>query len=245
MNKRSYSIEFPKGQKLTQDRESVIVEIDGKKEKIHFHDYDRLYAIPWLYDRIFDLLGYQAPATISNAFSRVLCKQNVDPSQLRVLEPGAGCGIVAEHLRKIGIARLVGLDIRPSARAAAQRDKPGLYEAYYVADLTQLSEQTEIELKARKFNCVVVVSATGWSHLPVAALDKALELLVSGGWLIYHTKRDRDGTGGHVESCQWLDLKLESAQISLETRETCLHRYSIEGQPIYYELNVCTKNRSH
>ncbi|MEN8261723.1 MAG: hypothetical protein ABFS02_14360 [Pseudomonadota bacterium] len=41
-------------------------------------------------------------------------------------------------LKQYGVARMVGVDIIPEAMEAQQRDRPAVYDDYYVADFTQL-----------------------------------------------------------------------------------------------------------
>lgn len=152
---------------------------------------------------------------ICEAFSKLLTKQGIFPSELRVLELGAGSGIVGENLKKMGVGYLTGIDILNSAKEAVQRDKPGLYEEYYTVDLTKLPEQTEQELKSQNYNSMVVVSATGWDHIPVAGLEKALEIIVPGGWVIYHTKR-KQNDNSHTGSVKWIDQMIYSKRIELQ-----------------------------
>ena len=240
MSKCPYPVYFPENRRVSQGQESLIVEIEGKVEEIRLQDYDRIYRIPWLYDRIFELLGYNSPAAICEAFSKLLIKQGISPSELRVLELGAGSGIVGGHLKKMGVGYLTGIDILNSAKEAVQRDKPGLYEKYYAVDLTQLPEQIEQELKSQQYNSMVVVSATGWDHISVAGLEKALEILVPGAWVIYHTKR-KQNDNSHGVSVKWIDQMIDSRRIKLQLQEPCFHRYSINKEPIYYEIIIGSK----
>jgi len=45
-------------------------------------------------------------------------------SELRILDVGAGNGMVGEKLLEYGVARLVGLDISEAAYKALERDRP-------------------------------------------------------------------------------------------------------------------------
>ncbi|VEN73152.1 Methyltransferase type 11 (fragment) [Candidatus Desulfarcum epimagneticum] len=147
----NYHISFPENETLPRDKEYFFVESGGKKEKIRFQDYNRIYAVPGLYDALFRLLEYKTPDTICGLLGKTLENLSLNPFELCVFEPGAGAGIIGEHLRNMGIIRLNGLDILESAREAAQRDKPGFYEAYYVADLTELPDEIDSELKKKTY----------------------------------------------------------------------------------------------
>ncbi len=50
---------------------------------------------------------------------------------LRVLDLGAGNGVVGEELKKRGVSRLVGVDIITEAQAATERDRPGVINDNY------------------------------------------------------------------------------------------------------------------
>lgn len=56
MSKCPYPVYFPENRRVSQGQESLILEIEGKTEEIGFQDYNKIYGIPWLYDRIFELL---------------------------------------------------------------------------------------------------------------------------------------------------------------------------------------------
>jgi len=62
-------------------------------------------------------------------------------TELRVLDLGAGNGMVGEELKKQEVSRLVGVDIIPEAYEATIRDRPGLYDAYYIEDFTKLDDE--------------------------------------------------------------------------------------------------------
>ena len=52
------------------------------------------------------------------------------PSDLRVLDLGAGNGIVAERLTEAGVGHIVGVDLLEEAAQAAERDRPDAYDDY-------------------------------------------------------------------------------------------------------------------
>ena len=104
---------------LDQDKEYFILERHGKSEKIMFHDYDKIYAVPGLYENIFQKeLKCQSPSVIAN-----MLVENADHEDLRVLDYGAGNGLVGEELSKANPELIVGVDILDSAKEAAHRDK--------------------------------------------------------------------------------------------------------------------------
>src|SRR3954453_6305369 len=120
----------------SQDEEWCEVEVDGKTRRLRFHDYSDIYAIPELYERlIYERLGCQSPRVIAGLLRDELAERDADPADLRVLDLGAGNGIVAEELAELGVQPFVGVDTTQAAADAAERDRPGLYAEYVAADL--------------------------------------------------------------------------------------------------------------
>src|ERR671916_1426069 len=116
----------------SQDEEWFEVEYEGRTRRLRFHDYSEIYSIPGLYERlIYEELRCESPRVIAGLVSDELERRGTDPASLRVLDLGAGNGIVAEELREIGADHFVGVDIIPEAEQAAERDRPGLYDAYF------------------------------------------------------------------------------------------------------------------
>jgi len=114
-----YRIEFPKikADNLEQNEEFFfLVETDGRKRKLRFHEYAEIYRIKGLYEQLFyERLKCNSPAKVSEALKYSLSQVYENLSELRVLDLGAGNGMMGEQLRKHGVARLVGADIIPEA----------------------------------------------------------------------------------------------------------------------------------
>ena len=90
-------------------------------------------------------------------------------SELRVLDLGAGNGMMGETLKKHGVSRLVGVDIIDEAQQATERDRPGIYDAYYVADFCNLSEDLHDEIASWMPDCLTTVAALGFGDIPPKA----------------------------------------------------------------------------
>lgn len=151
------------------------------RRRIGFHDYEAIYAVPGLYERVFyGELGMCSAATVVGAFARVLAGESRDPAQERVLDLGAGNGIGGERLHELDVGHLVGLDLEPMAGEAARRDRPGVYDDYVIGDLLSLPDETFEWLRAQRFTAVLALAAIGVGHIPPAALERALGLLEPG-----------------------------------------------------------------
>src|SRR3954468_13702404 len=152
-------VEFPGDESLEQDHEWCRVTAGGKTRDIRFHDYDEIYAIPGLYEFLFyERLKCCSPEVVCGLLEQELRDEGVDPATLRVLDLGAGNGMAGEQLAELGAEAIVGIDLLPEAAAAAERDRPGIYERYHVLDLTALTAPRRRELRSHRFNSLVTVA---------------------------------------------------------------------------------------
>lgn len=151
----------------------------GARERVAFHDYAALYAVPGLYEWVFfDELGMCSTRRVVDLYASVLRQLGRPPAAERALDLGAGNGLGGDELRRIGVGRLFGVDREPQAREAACRDRPGVYDEYFVGDFTALAQT---RLAALEPTVVLALSALGPGHVPPAVLDRALRLLPIGG----------------------------------------------------------------
>ena len=92
-----------------------------------------------------------------------------------MLDLGAGNGLMGEELKKFGVSRLVGVDIIPEAYDATVRDRPGLYDAYYVEDFCNLNSDIREEISLWHLDCMVTVAALGFGDIPTKAFIEAFQ----------------------------------------------------------------------
>ena len=153
-----FRINFPKinAHDLDQDEEYFfLTEPEDKKRKMLFHEYAEIYKIKGLYEHLFyERLKCNSPTKVAEALKYSLSQVQENLSELRVLDLGAGNGMMGEQLRKQGVARLVGVDIIPEAKEATERDRPMIYDDYYVADFCNLTEEKREDLQEWSFNCL-------------------------------------------------------------------------------------------
>lgn len=187
-----FRIKFPKTRthNFGQDEEYFsLIEPDGKERKILFHEYAEIDKIKGLYEHLFyERLKYSSPTKVSEALRYSLSQVQEHFTELRVLDLGAGNGMMGEQLRKHGVARLVGADIIPDAWEATERDRPLNYDAYYVADFCNLTVQQREDLQGWSFNCLTTVAALGFGDIPTMAFIEAFNILQSKGWIAFNIK---------------------------------------------------------
>ena len=183
------AVEFPDDVARDQDHEWCCVTVNGTTRKIRFHDYDEIYSIPGLYEFLFyEHLECCSPQVVCGLLEDQLTGAGVPASTLRVLDLGAGNGMVGEELADLGAEMITGVDLLPEAAAAAERDRPGVYDDYHVLDLTELSDARRRELRGRRFNALVSVAALGFGDIPPRAFAEAFNLVSDGGWIAFNIK---------------------------------------------------------
>lgn len=238
-------IHFPRGEQLEQDLEWCEVRtVDGACRKIRFHDYHAVYEIPGLYERLFyERLQCNSPAKVVGLLEDVMREDGSRFETLRVLDVGAGNGMVGEELAARDVRKLVGIDIIPEARQATERDRPELYDDYQVADLTDLPEHVEERLRKHQLNALTTVAALGFGDIPTKAFLKALDLIDTPGWTAFNIKEnffhDRDTTGFSA----LIRSLSRSGVIQIQAYWRYRHRLSTAGEPLYYVAVVARKKK--
>jgi 2-polyprenyl-3-methyl-5-hydroxy-6-metoxy-1,4-benzoquinol methylase len=229
---------------LDQDEEWCEVEVDGERRRIRFHDYAAIYEIPGLYEQLFyEVLECRSPEVVCELLGSELDRAGAEPEDLAVLDFGAGNGMVGEQLAGLGFGTIVGIDLLPEARAAALRDRPGVYDDYRALDLNALSPADRSDLESHGFDCLTCVAALGFGDVPPSVFAQAFNLLAPGGWLAFNLRerflRDDDPAGFGALIARMLDKGV----IEQRARTRYTHRVSVSGQPLDYVALVATKQR--
>jgi SAM-dependent methyltransferase len=239
-----HRVEFPRPQEESPDQNEAFFYLAsaGERTRIRFHDYAEIYRHPGLYEQLFyDRLKCQSPRKVAEVLRRAMLQAQEQPTELRVLDLGAGNGMAGEALAGHGVARLVAVDIIPEAREATIRDRPGLYDHYYVADFCDLNDEQRADLATWSFNCFVSVAALGFGDIPPQVIAEALGLVETGGWVAFNIKstfldvRDTSGFSSMVRAL------IFSEYLELHHMERYRHRLSIDGAPLSYYAIVGRK----
>jgi predicted TPR repeat methyltransferase len=229
---------------MSQDAEWCVVRLEDGWRQIRFHDYDSLYAVPGLYEKvIYDILRCDSPRVVRSLLQAELAAANVDTASLRVLDLGAGNGMVGEELADLGARMLVGVDIIGGAAEAAERDRPGVYAEYHVVDIIALSAEERRELASYRFNTLTCVAALGFGDIPPQAFIAAYNLICRDGWIAFNIKEgflrngDPSGFGSLIRSM------LDDGTLVLRQQKRYQHRLSTAREPLYYVAVVGQKQR--
>jgi len=164
-----------------------------------------------------------------------------DPAKLRVLDLGAGNGMVGEELKRLGVSSVVGVDIIEGAAAAAERDRPEVYDDYLVADLSEPTPEEHARLARHECNALVTVASLGFDDMPPRAFAVAHNLIPNGGWIAFNVKEEFVGEEDSTGFGAFLRRMIESGVIEPRARRLHRHRRSITGEPLHYVMFVTTK----
>ncbi len=233
---RRYKIQFPRETHHLDQHEAFFYLFDGKsKRKLRLHDYHEIYKVPGLYEQVFyERLKCCSHKKVCDILRTTVDQSHFSITELRVLDFGAGNGMVGEILKGLGVSRIIGVDIIPEAADAAERDRPGVYDHYYVADLTELPKEERDDMKSWSLDCLTTVAALGFGDIPPEAFIQAFNLLQAEGWVAFNIKEtflDNSDTSGFSTAIREL---IFSEYLDLYHLERYRHRLSLAGEPLYY-----------
>jgi predicted TPR repeat methyltransferase len=160
---------------------------------------------------------------------------------MKVLDLGAVNGMMGEELKSIGVARLIGVDIIDEAKIATERDRPGVYDEYYVKDFTSLSAEDIEELNSWNLNTLISVAALGFGDIPPRAFVQALNLIDREGWVAFNIKETFLYNSDKTGFSKLIRELIFSEYLKINHLERYIHRLSIEGNPLYYFTVICGK----
>lgn len=244
--KKRYIIQLPEPEQrtlLSQD-EAYFDLIDEKSgsTRIRFHDYAEIFRRAGLYEHLFHrTLQCASPRKLVALLERVLTDCSMKMSDLRVLDLGAGNGMVGAELLSYGADQIVGVDILKEARDASVRDHPGVYDAYFSEDLDALPKTVEADLTQMRLNCLVCVAALGFGDIPPSVFLKGLSLTSSDAWIAFNLKDSFFGPGDKTGFSDLIRRLIFEGYIHVHHLEQYQHRLSVDGKPLYYYAFVCRK----
>lgn len=216
---------------------------DGEVEDLALHDYHRVYSVPGLYEAVVqDSLDCRSPEmTAQNALEAVR-GVGMSPGAMRVLDVGAGNGVVGTELRERGFTRLFGTDLVPEAEGATSRDRPGVYERYVTGDLADRQGPLVAEIAEWEPTILTAAGALGGGHMSAIALGNALDSLAEPGFAIMTIGENRLDATSEDGFGAFLSERVAAGRLDEVSRERFRHRLSMAGEPVYYLVIVLKTN---
>ena len=160
-------------------------------------DLDRLYGAADLdelrseYDNIataydselVEGMGYRSPAAVATAVQKVM------PTHARILDVGAGTGLLGAALAEAGFSRLDALDLSPHMLAEAGRK--GVY-----TELREGRLGDELDYESGGYDGVVACGVLTTGHAPADSLDELVRITRPGGHVVFTLRSDGGGPPG-------------------------------------------------
>jgi MFS family permease len=139
-------------------------------------EYDRIASA---YDReLIDGMGYRSPDAVTAVARRLL------PEDARILDVGAGTGLLGVALAEVGFTRLDALDMSPGMLAEAARKR-----VYHELREGRLGD--DLEFRSAAYDGVVAAGVLTTGHAPAACLDELVRITRVGGHVIFTLRADQ------------------------------------------------------
>ena len=134
----------------------------------------------WAKDYDSDLeqdFGWLGPQKAAEAFARHVAKD------ARVLDAGAGTGLVGQILASMGYTKLVAMDF--SAGMLDEARKKGVYQEFH-----QMVMGETLGFGAGAFDAVISVGVLTVGHAPASSLDELVRITRAGGHIAFSLRPD-------------------------------------------------------
>jgi len=245
MKKNKFKVQIPEtDDEVLQGEEQFIIEYNGEKTRIRAHDYDKIYAVPGLYEYLFfDKYKCKSPEVVCSLLEKEMKKTSTAVSDLKVLDVGAGNGMVGEKLKSTGADTVVGLDVIEEAAEAAERDRPGVYADFFTEDLTRLPDSVKEKLEKLSPNCLTVVAALGFDDIPPDAFIEAYNLISEPGWVAFNIKDEFYSADDRTGFSRLIDRMLDEDIFKMNAKKRYRHRFSQDGTPLHYYAVIGRKKK--
>lgn len=230
------------GDSMDQDEEWVVVRTRSGWRKIRLHDYPEVFSVQGLYEKwVYGVFECRSPRKIADLLVASVQAAGEKPSSLNVLDLGAGNGCVAEELSHKGVRRFVGVDLHGEAAEAAERDRPGLFTDYVVADLSEPTADDRRRLRSAGANCLTCVAALGFGDIPPEVFVEAFNAIETGGWVAFTIKTDFLDESDKSGFSTLIRRMLKDGSLELVQREVYTHRTATDGSDLKYQAFIGRK----
>jgi predicted TPR repeat methyltransferase len=150
------------------------------------------------YDRnLEEDFAWRGPQVAAEVFAKYV------PKEAKVLDAGAGTGLMGEALVQLGYERLTGMDLsRGMLKQAARRN---IYE-----ELHRMVMGEPLDFETGSFDAVVSVGVLTLGHAPASSLDEMVRVTRPGGYVVFTLRPDvyeshgfREKQAELVEAGKW------------------------------------------
>ena len=174
----------------SQNRVQWVYSSDSNEELAERYD-------DWAKDYDTDLaqdFEWVAPQRAAEVFAKYV------PKNGRVLDAGAGTGLVGKFLSENGYSTLIAMDLSMGMLEEAR--KKNIYQEFH-----QMVMGEQLGFSTDYFDAVVSVGVLTVGHAPASSLDELIRITRPGGYVVFSLRPDVYETGGFKEK----QAELESA----------------------------------
>ena len=114
------------------------------------------------------------------------------PRDARILDAGAGTGLVGEILASMGYRRMVAMDLSQGMLEEAR--KKGVYE-----DFHQMVMGETLDYETGSFDAVITVGVLTVGHAPASSLDELVRVTRPNGHIVFSLRPDVHENSGFRE----------------------------------------------
>lgn len=132
--------------------------------------------------------GWQIPGIMAGMLSRLIQK----PS--RILDAGAGTGLVGLYLKEEGFHDLVAMDI--SREMLNKAREKNIYREFH-----QMALGDNLDFEDGSFDAVVCAGVLTFSHAPARSLYELARITRQGGYILFSIRTDAFQSMGFPEIC--------------------------------------------
>ena len=136
------------------------------------------------YDADLQALGFSGPRAGAATLARYVTDKDA-----KVLDAGAGTGMVGEELARLGFQRVTALDLSPGMLAVANRKS--VYEELVVGELGK-----PLPFETGRFAGTTCIGTLTFGHAPPESLDELVRVTVAGGTVVFSMRTDYYTEGG-------------------------------------------------
>ena len=169
--------------------------------------------------------GYNAPQCAVDFFVRYV------PKEARVLDAGAGTGLVGELLAERGYEDLVALDLSTGMLDEAR--KKNVYREFH-----QMVLGRPLDFSTNLFDAVISVGVLTFGHAPVGSLDELIRITKPDGHIVFTLRPDVYTGSGFKEKQEALENqgKWKFAEVSEEFVPMPLGEPDVSHQVWVYQV---------
>ena len=143
----------------------------------------------WAKDYDTDLVkdfDYQSPQIVTEYFAKYV------PKEARILDAGAGTGLVGAILAKLGYDDMVAMDLSEGMLEEAR--KKNVYREFH-----QMVMGEPLDYATDSFDAVICVGTLTVAHAPASSLDELVRITKPGGYIVYTLRPDTYENKGFKE----------------------------------------------